>query len=100
MEFIPSKRGRPRLIDNNFIFIIESENEEKKIIRWKCPEYQNYSCRVRLTMVDNQITSRGKVKDHTHATDVGKIEAEKIVHTLREAAISSRNNPRYSHILS
>lgn len=92
-KFISSEKGKRRLVHNNFIFYVESEVKDKKLIRWKCSDYQKKKCRARLTMVNDEITI--PCTQHNHVADVATVEAAVLVENIRQKALESRDKPRY-----
>ncbi|CAI6358928.1 unnamed protein product [Macrosiphum euphorbiae] len=80
LQYITSQRGKKLLVYNNYIHR-QDRRDENKII-WRCNGNQKCSGRVHVS--ENDIVL--KYVDHSHLSDVAKIQAKKTVEGMKTLA--------------
>ncbi|KAJ8874969.1 hypothetical protein PR048_022859 [Dryococelus australis] len=67
VRIVYSNKGKPQLIHNGYLFIVDKNIGEK--VHWRCIDSRN--CRARIHTSDNMVSIR--CSEHTHEPHAKKI---------------------------
>lgn len=89
LQFVLSEKGKPRLINDGYVFYKDKETDEKTY--WKCSHFQKFKCPARISTTDDQISSQSK--EHNHSGDAASLQASEYVNLMKEQAVKSLDSP-------
>ena len=87
MQYINSKKQKPKLIDSGHRFINDKSNETA--VYWKCDKSKSFICRAHLN-TDGENIIKG-IGDHNHAANVAGLQVAQVVNSAKTWATSNSN---------
>lgn len=91
MQEVTSSKGKRKLYIDGYLYIKDYKRNNN--IYWKCENFKKTLCKSRVIESENGVIKHSQ--EHNHAGDAAKFEAEKILQTIREDAVDSRDTPHY-----
>jgi FLYWCH zinc finger domain len=88
LDLITTEKGKPKLLDNGYAYVRDKESATGKTF-WKCECSKKFKCHGRVHSRGDLVIHR--YGDHNHAPDAAKIEADKVINTIKERAQNTQD---------
>ncbi len=87
-EFVQSKRGKTKLIVDNYVYQKERTNPDGDVMFWRCEKRGICKSRIHTEIGTDRILRR--ITPHSHAPDCAHVSVLKAVEGLKDRAVNTQ----------